>query len=156
MNVTKWAIKYGVSHEALLALDEMCGVDDSTGDTNVGLSESYIQQAVRLDGSKNGGKLMRNNVGALPDKSGRWVRYGLMNDSKKMNEQIKSSDLIGWNKVLITPEHVGMYVAQFKAREVKESGWVYKNTPREQAQKRFINLVNLAGGDAKFVNSVDS
>ncbi len=154
MNVTKWAIKYGVSHEALLALNAMCGIEDDTKNNNVGLSESYIQQAVRREGSKNGGKLMRNNVGALPDKTGRWVRYGLMNDSKKMNEQIKSSDLIGWNKVLITPEHVGTHIAQFKAREVKEGGWVFKGTAHEVAQQRFIELINLAGGDAKFVNKV--
>lgn len=155
MNITQWAIKHGVSHVALAELELMAGIDKDTENNNEGMSESYIQQAVVVDGSKNGGKLMRNNVGALQDTTGRWVRYGLMNQSKKMNSKIKSSDLIGWNRITIGPEHVGQRIAQFKAREVKEGGWTYKATPREKAQKSFIDWVNLNGGDAKFVNSVD-
>jgi hypothetical protein len=83
---------------------------------------------------------------------GKLVRYGLANDSKAVNEMIKSSDLIGIRPVLITPAHVGYTVGQFVAREVKAGAWMYRGTSHEQAQKRFLELVAGMGGDACFAN----
>lgn len=113
-------------------------------------TEVQIAMALRAAAADAGGRLWRNNVGALRDERGRLVRYGLCNDSKAMNAAIKSSDLIGITPRVVTHDMVGTVVGIFTAREVKPTGWVYTGTAREQAQLRFINLVLSMGGDAKF------
>lgn len=138
--------------EAVLDLQHTLGLLPGPAKPVQGLgnSESWAQSAVRLEASKHGVTLWRNNVGALKDETGRVVRYGLANESKSMNEAIKSSDLIGWRPVIVTPAHVGHQLAVFVARECKEPGWQFRGDPRERAQEAFINLVNAAGGDARF------
>lgn len=121
-----------------------------------GKSEAWAQSMVRLEASQKGVKLFRNNVGALQDKTGRLVRYGLANDSQQMNEVIKSHDLIGWRRRLIEPWMVGHVIAQFTAREVKAPGWQYTGEGREPAQLAFGNLVNADGGDAAFATGPGS
>jgi hypothetical protein len=119
-------------------------------------SEAAIQQAIRLDIARSGIDLWRQNVGACQDQSGRLIRYGLLNDSKAINEKFKSSDLIGIRPVLITQEWVGHTVGVFAAIECKESGWKLRpGDARGQAQQRFIDLVRAAGGMAGFARSVD-
>lgn len=75
----------------------------------------------------------------MEDANGRVVRFGLANDSPAVNKRIKSCDLVG-----IRPN------GQFWARECKPAAWHYTGTEREQAQLRFIELVNSMGGDAAF------
>jgi hypothetical protein len=109
-------------------------------------SEAYAQSQVRLEAPRRSFRLHRNNVGVLKDESGRPVRFGLANDSRQLNEVLKSSDLIGWRPVLITPEHVGRTIAQFVSIECKAPGWIYRGTDREKAQKQWLDLVNQDGG----------
>lgn len=85
-------------------------------------------------------RLFRNNVGALEDKTGRVVRYGLCKGS---------SDLIGYRSVVVTPEMVGQRVAVFVALEVKDRG----RLTAEQAQ--FLEVVRRAGGIAAEARSVE-
>lgn len=119
-------------------------------------SEAAIQQAIRLDIARSGIDLWRQNVGACQDQSGRLIRYGLLNDSKAINEKFKSSDLIGIRPMLVTSEWVGHTVGVFAAIECKESGWKLRpGDARGQAQQRFIDLVRAAGGFAGFARSVD-
>jgi len=113
-------------------------------------SESQVQEAVRLAAGKAGWLLWRNNVGAGKLDNGSFIRWGLANDTKQMNESLKSSDLIGIRPVLITQEMVGSVIGQFVAREVKRDGWAYSGSTREKAQRAFIELVNSRGGDAAF------
>ncbi|NBW08572.1 MAG: hypothetical protein EBR82_11155 [Caulobacteraceae bacterium] len=113
-------------------------------------SEAYAQSQVRLEAPTKGVTLWRNNVGVLTDVSGRPVRFGLANESRQINEALKSSDLIGWRPVLITPAHVGHTIAQFVSRECKAPGWKYAGTDRERAQKAWLDLVAAAGGDSAF------
>lgn len=121
------------------------------------MRESTVQNLTRLEFA-NIGPIWRNNSGAFQGPNGQWVRYGLGNDSSKLNKRIKSSDLIG-----ITP--VTAYVASLErwavlgvltALEVKEPGWVYDpRSERETAQKRFHSIVRASGGFAGFVTNPD-
>lgn len=129
-------------------------------------SEAYVQSLVRLEAPARGARLWRNNVGVLVDANGRPVRYGLANDSRALNEKLKSSDLIGWRRRIITLADVvaagpdGLRIAQFVARECKPVGWTRagpgdrERFAREEAQQRWIDLVNGDGGDACFAAGV--
>lgn len=149
MNLYPWAIKWGVSVAALQDLDRELNLDGAgTMPAAIpGISEAAAQAAVRLEASRLGLRLWRNNVGGDPNSGLRW---GLANDSKGINEVIKSGDLIGIRPVRITPQHVGQVVGQFVSREIKEPGWRYTGTKREEAQKRWALLVASMGGDAAF------
>lgn len=137
-----WAVKWGLPQQALKELSACLGVAAPIVPDD-GKSETAVQQAVRLEASKRGVRLFRNNNGVAEDENGRPVRYGLANDSKKMNQQFKSSDLIG-----ITP--VNGY-GVFTAIEMKKPGWKFSpSNEREQAQLRFINWVKSMGGIAQF------
>lgn len=59
-------------------------------------------------------------------------------------------DLIGWTKVKITPEMVGLDVAVFTGIEVKKE----KKKPTEIQQKR-IDLIRSSGGLAGVARSVE-
>jgi len=153
MNLHEWAIKWGVSMEAFRDLQTTLGTYTPPlpeGHESEGKSESWAQSAVRLEASQKGLKLFRNNVGALQDKTGRLVRYGLANDTKELNAVIKSGDLIGFRPVVIAPHHVGHTLAQFVSREIKAPGWQYTGADREPAQLAWCNLINAHGGDASF------
>jgi hypothetical protein len=155
MTLYQWANKWNVPPEAITELRAMMGQVNTDPPPTVGSSEAAIQTAVRLDATRKGWRLWRNNVGALIDERGIPVRYGLCNDSKRMNQMIKSSDLIGIKPVTIEPHHVGTVIGQFVAREVKAGNWRYTGTAREEAQARFIELIVSLGGDAKFINHID-
>lgn len=150
MNLQQWAIRHQISLTALDELREDVLGLSGTPDAVDGMSEEATQSHVRLEGTQVGGRLWRNNVGALLDERGVPVRYGLANDSKRANEVLKSSDLIGVVPRRVTQEMVGTRVGIFTAREMKPGGWVFTGTPREVAQLNFIKLVNTLGGDACF------
>lgn len=155
MNLEQWAIKWGVSYEAIQDLRKQFGAINTDPVSPVrGNSEAAVQNEIRLEASKAGLRLWRNNVGAIKDERGVPVRYGLCNDNAQLNASLKSSDLIGIRPVLIQPHHVGTVIGQFVAREVKAPTWRYTATTREMAQLRFLELVTSLGGDACFANSV--
>lgn len=153
MNLHQWAIKWGVSMEALRDLQTALGTFTPPAPPEAPQaagSEARAQSEVRLEAAQKGLYLWRNNVGALKDETGRVIRYGLANDSAALNKSLKSGDLIGWRRVVIRPEHVGGAFAQFVSREIKAPGWQYTGAGRESAQLAWVNLVNSAGGDAAF------
>lgn len=154
-----WAVAWGIPPEALddLAARSVnaCAPNDPAALKSH--AESYVQSMVRLAAPAAGLVLWRNNVGALADKSGRVVRYGLANDSKQLNETIKSGDLIGWQSVTITADMVGQRFARFVSIECKEVGWEYgragadtEQGQREKAQYRWLQMVEAGGGLACF------
>lgn len=147
LTLTQWAVRHGISTEALA---ELTGIVIDPQSTPTGQSEAAVQQLVRLEASRLGMRLFRNNVGACKDETGRVIRYGLCNDSAQMNKAVKSSDLIGIRPVIITPDMMGHTIGQFVAREVKRPGWSYRGTDREVAQQAFGQLVLKLGGDFKF------
>lgn len=120
-------------------------------------SEAYVQSLVRLEAPGCGVWLTRNNVGALQDKTGRPVRYGLANESKAQNEIVKSGDLIGIDSRPIRPEEVGRPRGRFVSRECKHADWRPGEDPaREAAQVAWMRLVLKYGGDAKIVRGEGS
>jgi len=112
-------------------------------DQNEPKSEETVQVEVRLSAVKYEIQLFRNNVGVLVDTVGRPVRYGLANESKALNEKIKSGDLIGWRPVFVTPDMVGKVIAQFVSIECKSQK---KHARIEKAQMRWAELVQKSGG----------
>ena len=154
--VYQWAARHGVSLQALHELQALFGLHGGhfIPPAVKGTSEAAVQAAVRLEAARKGVRLFRNNVGALVDSRGVPVRYGLANDSKQLNEVMKSADLIGWRPLLIEPRHVGTVVAQFVSRECKRPGWHYTGADREPAQLAWAQLVTAGGGDAAFCTGV--
>lgn len=158
----EWAREYGVSAEALLALRVRMGIaatevmpsielDDKTG------SEGYQQSLVRIEAAQRGVFLTRNNVGALLDERGVPVRYGLFNESKEQNKLVKSSDLIGWESILIGPQHVGTVIARFTSIEMKKRVWQFNpKDDYEVGQLNWNNFVNSKGGFAQFCTGPES
>lgn len=61
-----------------------------------------------------------------------------------------ASDWIGYRKVVITDEHLGLTIAQFVALEAKRPG----ELPDDNQQK-FIDRVNADGGRAGWATSVE-
>ena len=119
------------------------------------MTEIDVQQAIRLEAGRRGTPLLRNNSGASFDKNGRLIRYGLGNDSDKINAVFKSSDLIGIYPVTITPEMVGRTVGVFFAVEVKAPGWKFRDSDkRVVAQKNFGDWVTRHGGLFRFATDV--
>lgn len=121
-----------------------------------GGSEARAQQDVRTSVARAGAMAWRNNVGATPAKCPdcgarqRVVRYGLANDSARLNERIKSSDLILAIPRLIQPHHVGTTIAQFGSVEVKRPGWKFTGKGRESGQAAWLALIAKLGGYATF------
>jgi hypothetical protein len=145
MTIQEWLAKYRIPAEALLELAP------EPLPAPPGRSEAYAQSEVRLEAAAVGARLWRNNVGVLLDARGVPVRFGLANDSKALNERVKSADLIGIRPLHITPAHVGTTIGQFMSREMKAPGWKYRpNDPHEQAQMAWALLIRSFGGDAQF------
>lgn len=113
-------------------------------------SEIRQQALIRLDAAQCGVWLTRNNVGALLDERGVPVRYGLANESKEQNKQVKSADLIGIRPILIGQHHVGQVIGQFVSVECKHATWTYKGDTHEVAQSNWMNFVLSKGGFACF------
>lgn len=156
IHLNEWAKRHNITPEALAELQAIFTAPNDAPHSMSGASEAAVSNAVRLEASRNGVRLYRNNVGACEDKRGRLIRYGLANDSAAMNKALKSSDLIGIRPVLITPNMVGTTIGQFIAREVKRADWKFTATERENAQLRFLELIVSLGGDACFCNDVGS
>ena len=154
MTILDWQKKWQIPVKAMMELDSL---EQSSYEPNPSSqdSEARTQDLIRLEASRQGILLWRNNNGAFKTEDGRFVRYGLANDSSAMNARIKSSDLIGIKPVIITPDMVGRTIGQFIAREVKKPNWKFsKNDKHSQAQRKFMEIVNKKGGDAKFAQGV--
>jgi len=147
-----WAARHSVTHAALGELLQLLAAPPAPAVHPVAdVSEAAVQAAVRLVAPRGGALLWRNNVGVAVGADGVPIRFGLANDSKRLNEKVKSSDLIGVVPMRILPGHVGQTLGLFVAAECKRGAWRWTATSRETAQHRFMELVNAAGGVAGFV-----
>lgn len=158
----EWERAYPQAARELLSV-LTAGVFPPTADEE-GHSEDWAQGQVRMEAARRGGLLWRNNVGAIkvkevhvcPACSFRFevvrppMRWGLCNDSSKLNATLKSSDLIGIVPTVITADMVGKTLGQFAAVEMKKPGWNWKGDSHENAQAAFGALVVKAGGRFAF------
>lgn len=156
-SLEQWALRWGLPPQAL---EELAIVTSHTGGYE-GMSESAVQSRVRLEASKHGIYLWRNNNGAgqvlnKDGTKGRFIRWGLANDSEPLNKVLKSGDLIGGRQMLITQAMVGQTVLRFTSRECKEGDWKFSGAEEETAQLKWATLINSLGGDAKIVNGPGS
>ena len=98
---------------------------------NSPMSETDIQNRIRISLAKIGARLFRRHVGTLYARDGTPIRVGVPGQA----------DLDGWFPVTITPTMVGKTIAVYIAVEVKsEEGRLTKN------QSQFLSIVNQAGG----------
>ena len=143
-----WAKHWGVPQEAVVDLKKRLSATEDSLPT--GASEARAQQEVRLNATRFGARLWRNNVGAYTPPEGGHVRYGLCNESQAMNKALKSSDLIGITPVVVPQRWVGYTVGIFTAIEVKRAGHKVTGKGREEAQMAYLELVSSLGGYAAF------
>ena len=102
---------------------------------------TLLRMILREFGSRPNMRLFRNNVGVAVYPDGSRVAYGLCPGS---------SDLIGFQTILITPEMIGQSIARFVAIEVKGP-----NTRSGPEQLNFLRVVSEAGGTAILARSLD-
>ena len=158
MTLLEWQAKWQIPPEAL---KELTGtyLHLETGEDDT--PEEKIQREIRLEAARLGKHLFRNNRGAGRIDDGRFIRWGLANDSKKVGDHWKSGDLIGFEPVFVTMEMVleaisqglpGYKVARFLSVEVKRGDWKPSGTAEETAQERWAHFVNREGGRAIITN----
>jgi hypothetical protein len=131
------------------------------------VSEIAQVKLMMLSASELGARMFRNNVGMgwAPAGSGSnivrtrvakkvtlYPGDTLVRKSRPLHAGLVkgSSDLIGWKPLIISQEMVGQPIAQFAAAEVKT-----KRGAMREGQQDFIDLVNLHGGRAGVVRSLD-
>lgn len=148
----QWAARYPQAAAELraIALVETAPVNQP------GADEAYVQSLIRLEASKKGKRLWRNNVGAGYLTDNTFVRFGLANDSPAVNKMMKSGDLIGIEPIVITLDLVGSTIGRFMSYEVKRPGWKYTGSAHEKAQMHWVNLIMSLGGRAAIVSGPGS
>ncbi len=104
-------------------------------------------------------RLFRNNNGRLPNpysEKGRWIRFGLGNETDKFSQEMRSSDYIGPTTIVITQNMIGSKIAIFTSIECKKPGFKqkkkYSKKEREYGQSNWIDMVNHVGGIAGFAS----
>ena len=103
------------------------------------MKEKDIQTLIRIEASRCGLTVFRNNVGQGYTVDGAPIKFGLCPGS---------SDLVGWETVTITSAMVGRSIAVFTALEVKTATGRIRSD-----QQRFIDIVRQSGGYAAVVRS---
>ena len=151
--IEDWAVRHRLSEQAYRELLHIVLPPAPDVSDNPERHETAIQTGIRLDASKQNNMLLRNNNGVAIAEDGRHVRYGLGNDSKKLNENWKSSDLIGITQVRAS--YVGQIFGVFTAVEAKAGSWRWTGKGREVAQSNFLRTVNCLGGIGLFANSLE-
>ncbi len=152
MDINTWMYKWSIPAEAVRELRELSAPSPTdTYGPGPAYTEAAVTQKIRLRASAMGIRLWRNNVGAVTTEDNRFIRFGLANESKKMNTLLKSADLIGITPYVVKRCDIGRTLGVFTSIEVKEQGWIYSGaTNREIAQREWIQAIRQFGGFATF------
>ena len=153
MTFHEWAVANGLTMQQIRSYQAAFGTYDDVPHPEPGLSEAAVQKRVQVKASKLGGRLWPNMKGAGLMADGTFLRWGLLNQSQRISDEIKSHDLIGIRPRLITPEMVGSTLGQFWTREVKKADWHWTGDSHELAQSKFGELILALGGDSGFINN---
>lgn len=119
------------------------------------MKEGNVQAHGRMEASKAGAVTFRNNVGgawsgkkvkkfqdgSIILKDPMWIKFGLVEGS---------GDTIGWKSITITPDMVGMTIAQFLSIEYKTA----TGRARDK-QVKWHEVVSKAGGLSGFARNND-
>jgi len=149
-----WAAKHSEAAKDLEGL--LCSAPWPKDSQHDKKTEAWAQQQIRMKVAKAGAMAWRNNVGATPVKcpdcgaKRQPIRYGLANDSHKLNSLIKSSDLILAIPRTIKQEDVGKTMAQFGTIDAKRPGWKFTGKGEEAGQAAWMALILKLGGFAAF------
>jgi hypothetical protein len=106
------------------------------------VTETTLMRKIQVAASRVRARLFRNNCGALMNKQGTWVKFGVASPG--------GSDLIGFVPRAVTSKDIGKTIAVFAACEVKIPG--NKLTKEQQA---FLDMVNASGGIGFVARSVE-
>lgn len=112
-------------------------------DTLWAMKESSLYTPIILKATQLGSRLFRNNVGALKNERGQWVRYGVANPG--------GSDMIGIAPCVVTESMVGLTVGILLAVEVKPDRGSKASAP----QRAFLEFVKKMGGIAFKAHSTE-
>lgn len=143
--VQRWQIPAQAIAEFRYLFTPLPGDDEVPDDG----TEGDVQNNIRIAAAEMGHILWRNNSGAATTDTGSYIRFGLGNDSKKLNKTYKSPDLVGIRSA------IGNLPLRPMLIEVKEPGWRYKGTERELGQLRFMQHASGFGALCGFCQSVD-
>lgn len=126
------------------------------------MSEKTLISEIQLLYSQNGHRVFRQNTGQgwagefFKPPMATNIRISpadvLVRNARPLRAGLctGSSDLIGWQSIVITEDMIGKRVAIFTAIEVKHG-----STRTTEEQTRFIKSVNDAGGNGQIVRSLD-
>lgn len=155
MNFLEWAVAAGLTMEQIRSYQYHLGTYDERLTDGEGSSEAAVVARCKVRASKMGGRLWKNHKGAAVLQDGTFMRYGILNESKRISDDIKSSDLIGVYPLVITQDMVGSTVGQLWLVEVKEEDWHFTGDAHEMAQLKFLELGLAMGARATFATSED-
>lgn len=130
-------------------------------------NEAPVQANTRMEASRIGARLFRNNRGMFyavdpVKKLVAAVIKGAISVARELSGKMRicragleadgASDLVGDYPVTITQEMVGMQLAVAFYVEVKEPDWKKPSGEHELTQANFINQANARGAIAFFLN----
>ena len=118
--------------------------------------EGKAKQIVKLRATEWGARLYKNNSGVAYTADSRPVFFGLGNEGKKDDDDIRTPDEVGYTVVTVTPEMVGKQIAVFTCFDAKKLGFVvkpnYAKGTREFGQQKFFDRVLRDNGIAGFAS----
>jgi hypothetical protein len=91
--IDTWAKRWNIPPAAIVELKRSFGVVSEPVPAAPASSETAVLVSVKLEASRVGARLWRNNKGATYTADGSFIRYGLANESKAVSDCIKIGGL---------------------------------------------------------------
>lgn len=147
--IETWIQRWQIPPQCLAELQALFIPHPRDDDDPAKGTEGDVQNLIRCAAADMGHVLWRNNSGAATTDTGSFIRFGLGNDSKKLNKVYKSPDLVGIRRA------IGNLPLRPMLIEVKEPGWKFTGSEREKGQLNFMTHAASFGALCGFCQSVD-